>query len=107
MNQPDRPPSIDPRRDLPWSLRVRVEHVRVDRRRDDHDPGNKDTQADRDDHVTPDTLETYSHDDDAEDHDRRSHVYWDQAGFGLETTLMVALISCACKIVDPVAHSFT
>ena len=70
-------------------------------------PKTKKAQANRNDHVMPDALETDSHDDDAEDDDRGSHVYWDQASFGLETTLMVALISCACKIVDPVAHGFT
>ena len=61
------PPSIGQHRVLTWSSRVRVKHVRVDRRRDDHDSENEDTQADRDDLVMSDTLEIHSHEYDAED----------------------------------------
>ena len=52
----------------------------------------------------PYSLKSNAQQDDAEDHNWGSHVYWYQAGFGFETSLIVALISCACIVMDPVAY---
>jgi hypothetical protein len=84
-------------------LRIRVQHIRIQPNRRDHDPKNIQPPPKTRDHEVESVLEREAEQDQSCDHERRAEPDDSEARFGLEPARVPAHVPARKEVVQPVA----